>query len=446
MSDWIKLPAILAAYFVVAPVAGLLLARRRQAQRWALALLVLMTSWHINKLTLMFLSVETYRGHTKGFEGSLLQIVALALLVARAVERAKDFRLMPRGAGWWLLHCGLAAASIPWAANSVYGAMAAWKFASAVVIFAAAWNHVREQEDVRWLLRAVAATLVVQALVVLKMKYADGYYQVRGWFEHQNPLAMWAQLLGLPMLAGALAASTRLEARWRLAGYIAAGIMVQAALSRAALMLFALGSVAVALWSLAEGVTLRKMRILAVLGFVAAVGLLATIGTIIARFHDEGNHASGETRGVLNQASALMLADHPLGVGWNNYGIAINPPYPYGEPVDQWTRDRGHRVNEEEPKGISESHYWLLLAENGYLGAGSFGLFAVLTGYWAWRGQRQWRGTEAGALLLGLVVALVLAYAHGTLERVLTQTKNLATWLLLLGVAARWGARSGRGK
>jgi hypothetical protein len=41
---------------------------------------------------------------------------------------------------------------------------------------------------------------------------------------------------------------------------------------------------------------------------------------------------------------------------------------------------------------------------------------------------------------MGLAVALALTYAHSTLERVLTQTKNLATWLLLLGVAARIGA------
>jgi hypothetical protein len=38
---------------------------------------------------------------------------------------------------------------------------------------------------------------------------------------------------------------------------------------------------------------------------------------------------------------------------------------------------------------------------------------------------------------MGLVVALALTYAQSTLERVLTQTKNLATWMLLLGVVAR---------
>ena len=43
---------------------------------------------YINKLTLMIDSVDTYRGHTKGFEGSILQVVALGLLWARRREGA----------------------------------------------------------------------------------------------------------------------------------------------------------------------------------------------------------------------------------------------------------------------------------------------------------------------------------------------------------------------
>lgn len=438
MNDLIKLPIVLIAYLVVAPLLGFVLAGKRSWQRLVLCLMVFMTSWHINKLTLMIMSVESYRGHTKGFEGGIMQVLALALLWARRREVPAEFRWLPSAAVLWVGQCILCSLSIFGAPNPAYVAMAAWKFASATVIFAAAYHMVRSAEDLRLLLRAVTVTLVVQMLVVLKLKYVDGHYQVRGWFEHQNPLAMWSYLLGLPLFASALGPNDPIETRWQLTGFIASAILLECSLSRAALAMFALGVIAVAVLSLADGINLKRLRILFGIAFVGTLGLVASIGTIIARFHDEGNTASKETRELLNLASRAMLQDHWLGVGWNNYGITINHPFPYGDVIDDWTRDRGHRVDEDEPKGLSESHYWLICAENGYLGIISYLAFIGLTGWWAARGAYAWRGTVLGAFLIGLLVALALTYAQSTLERVLTQTKNLATWMLLLGVVARF--------
>jgi len=437
MSDLIKLPVLVFAYLVLAPLLGSILAGRRTWQQMTFGLMVFMTSWHINKLTLMVMSVEMYRGHTKGFEGSLLQVLALALLWARRREAPTEFRWLPPGAGLWALQCLLCSLSLFAAPDSNYASMAAWKFASATVIFAAAYHMVRDGDDLRLVLRAVTITLVVQMVVVLKLKYVDGHYQVRGWFEHQNALAMWSYLLGLPLLAAALGPGDKIETRWQLVGFVAAAILLECSLSRAALAMFAAGVVAISLLSLADGINLKRLRILFGLGFIGLLGLAATIGTIIARFHDEGNTASEETRELLNVASHAMVKDHFFGVGWNNYGLTINHPFPYGDRIDDWDRARGHAVNVDAPKGLSESLYWLLLAENGYLGAGSYLLFLAVTGWWALRGAWAGRGTLAGAFLMGLVVALALIYAHSTLERVLTQTKNLATWLMLLGIAAR---------
>lgn len=437
MSDFIKLPLILIAYAIVAPLLGGWLAGKRPWQRFVLGLMVFMTSWHINKLTLMLMSVETYRGHTKGFEGSIIQVLALALLWARRREVPAEFRWLPSAAGLWVLQCVLCSLSLFGAPDHVFVLMAAWRFTSAVVILAAAYHLVRDAEDLRLLLRAVTFTLVVQTFVVLKMKYVDGFYQVRGWFEHQNPLAMWSYLLGLPLFAAALGPGDKVETRWQLGGFLASAVLVECSLSRAALMMFAGGVVAVSLLSLADGINLKRVRILFGIGFIGVLGLVAALGTIIARFHDDGNTASKETRELLNIASRAMLQDHWLGVGWNNYGITINHPFPYGDVIDDWERDRGHTVDEEAPKGLSESHYWLLFAENGYPGALSYLAFIGLTGWWAVRGAWAWRGTAIGAFLLGLSVALALTYAHCTLERVLTQTKNLAMWLILIGVVAR---------
>lgn len=438
MMDVIKFLILSGLYLVAGPAAGFWLAHKRNAQRWALGLLVFMTSWHINKLTLMVNSVEFYRGHTKGFEGSLLQVVAFALLVARWREKAADFRWLPGWAWLWLLYCAASTLSVAAAPNATYAWMAAWKFTSAVVILAAAWNAVRDDEDLRWLARAIVVTLAVQAVVVLKLRYVDGFYQVRGWFEHQNPLAMWSYMLGLPLLALAMSPVTGRETRWCAAGFVASALVVYCSLSRAALAVFVAGAAGVAGWSLVlDKFTAKRVRVIAMMAGLALLGLPLVLDTVIARFNDEGNQASGETRVVMNLAAKAMRDASFVGIGWNNFALTINQPFPYGDVIDDWERDRGHKVDPDYPKGVAESHYWLLFSENGWPGYLTYMLFIVAAQLALLRGWWRHRGTVRGAYLLGLVVALTLLYAHSNLERVLTQTKNLAAYFVVLGAALR---------
>ena len=42
------------------------------------------------------------------------------------------------------------------AVNKAYGLMAAWKFASVVMIFVGAYHAFRDEEDLRWVLRTLA--------------------------------------------------------------------------------------------------------------------------------------------------------------------------------------------------------------------------------------------------------------------------------------------------
>jgi hypothetical protein len=81
--------------------------------------------------------------------------------------------------------------------------------------------------------------------------------------------------------------------------------------------------------------------------------------------------------------------------------------------------------------------YWLLLAENGALGFAAFMLFAAVT---LWHGGRAtvslWK-SPLGLMFYGVTVALAISYFHGQVERVLTQTKNMMTWMMLCAVLAR---------
>ena len=82
MKDVLKILIAILLYGGFAPLFGAWLTSRRVAQRVVFALMILMTGWKPGHFTFMMGSIETYRGHAKGFEVSLIEVLALALIVA----------------------------------------------------------------------------------------------------------------------------------------------------------------------------------------------------------------------------------------------------------------------------------------------------------------------------------------------------------------------------
>jgi hypothetical protein len=304
------------------------------------------------------------------------------------------------------------------------------------LIAIASFHWLRSTKDMQFFLSIMGFTMCWQAFVGLKMKYLGGIYQVRGTFEHQNPLAMYSVMIAMPFLAASLGPAFR-GRNWCTAGFIACAILVQSALSRAALVMFAGGTVIVALVSLLEKPTTRRIGMLASLSAVGALGLLLTLDTIVSRFGDHGNTASAELRVVLNEAARQMQKDHPLGIGWNNYALCINTPYPYAEVVYDWTRGRNMTVDEEKPNAPVESHYFLLIGENGYPGLVSW-VLVITAGLWRnLRAFISFPHSFERCLSLGIATGCALNYAQSAYERVLTQPRNLMLWLIIFGLTAR---------
>ena len=443
MNDFIKAAVIIPAYLVVAPLVGwVLLAQSRALERAALALLVFMPSWFPGKLTLMLQSVELYRGHTKGFEVSIIEVLAIALIASSASRRARDFKWLPPGAWFYLAWCALSCLSLFPATNKLYTVMAAFKFTKVVLVFIGAFHVLRDEEDIRWLAHGLALGLLVQVLVALKMRYIEGRWQVHGWFEHQNPMAMWAYMCALPVLSLALSPqATRRDTTVYLIGFGAAGLLILLSVSRAALVAFAIGSVLVVGLAAARGFSLKVAGIAGFGALGALVVSLVALDSFMTRMHEANSREEEhDLRAILNAQSKAMLHDHPLGIGWNNFGIANSLPVEkYASILMDWDQSRGFRLIEENylANPLTESLYWLLLAETGYAGCVSFVVFLLLTLWWALRGTIAFWRTPAGFFAAGLLVALGLTYVHCTVERVLTQTKNLSMWLMLAGFLAR---------
>ncbi len=437
LSDWIKGPIILFLYCVIAPAIAFWIKDSRKRQRWAFGTLVFMTSWQINKVTIMMDSIDWYRGATKGFEFGWMDVMAIALLMASVLKKRRPWRAIAPGTLLYFLYIACSMISIFHAPQKVYALMAAWRFAKAALAYLAAFHFLREEEDILVFLRALAVTLIVQMLVALKMKYLDHIFQVMGWFEHQNAFAMWAYMCGFALLAAGLGEASKRDTRLFLTGYIASGVIVQCALSRASLVAYAAGTGLIFLFSLADRVTKKRLVCMLAIAVLGLAGLLLALPTLMLRFGEDRNQASADLRVMLNSAASDMVHDFPTGVGWNNFVIMANSPYPYGQVIDDWTLSRGMNLDPDEVHPQPESHYWLMLAENGYPGFYAYLLFIAVTTWWCARGLWTFRRTPIGAFLIGVFIAMVITYIHSNAERVLTQTKNLYAWLIFLGIVAR---------
>ena len=437
--DLIKLAIVGPLFLMLAPAAGLLLKDRASWQRAALALMCFMT---INGLLaagnwgLTLGSIETYRGHTKGYHFYFNHAIAIALILAKWREDPKSFRWLPPGLGWYLLYCGISLLSITNSPDKNLSIMAAHKTIFASLLMIATCNTVRTEDDLKFFVRVMAGTMFWEVFVCLKMKYLEHIYQVRGTFEHQNPLAMYSVLIGMVFLAVSLGPPFK-GANWILFAFAVCGLIVESTLSRGALVMLGLGAVGVVGASLMEKITARRMLLTATMTVGGALGLVLTMDTIISRFHDKGNASSGELREVMKDACRAMVHDHALGVGWNNYALVVNPPYPYAEIYYDWVRSRNMKVRPEQANPVVESHYYLLLAENGY--AGLIAWLAVISSG-LWRNIRAFfffGHSFRRCLSLGIFMGCALNYLQSTLERVLVQPRNLMLWLILLGITGR---------
>ena len=406
--------------------------------------MLVMTAMRPGNFMLMIDSIEKYRGHTKGFEISLIEVLALALIVA-VRKSSPGTRLLVPGILLYALWCLFSVGSAFGSFEPTYALMAASRFVKGALIFTAAAMFLRDEHDLRWAIGALGGALLHHGQLCLKMRLLDGQWQVKGWFEHQNPKAMWCYLGALPVLAAAFWQGVRGKLLWLCIGGVGgAALCILLSVSRAALGAFVIGAVILFALAWLRGANARMTSFsiaAAIGGFLASTFAMNSMNARLNEVKQSSTETEFDLRDTLNKQSAAMLRDHPLlGVGWNNFGIANSRGRgdAYSEILEEWDKERGFTIYDENyyANPLTESLYWLWLAETGWLGFTAFLLFEAATLWFALRNAIAQRGTLMGALAAALFIALAICYAHGTVERILTQTKNLSQWLMLAGMVA----------
>ncbi len=270
------------------------------------------------------------------------------------------------------------------------------------------------------LLKGMAVGLLVQVPVVLWQRFGLGLLQTPGTMVHQNELGMLSHFVVFPFFALLL---TGRAGRWPAIVFPAGAIVELMTTSRGTIGLAAMGYMLVFALSALRGWTSRKARMLAVFVVVGAVVAPIAISAIASRGAGQ-IESSDSSRVVLEKAASLMLADHPLGVGANNFNLtAILQGYYQGAGVD-WA----------DYIATVHNFYWLTVAENGYFGLIACVIFLLSPFFVALLCGVRYRHDTKGDLLIGLAVAVLAVYLQSFEEWVFVTYRLQYVYVMDVGL------------
>ncbi len=368
-----------------------------------------------------FFSYEEYRGSSRGMEVSIVYLLAFALLVAAAFKRRLPSLIPSFGALLYVAYFFLCLPSYAAAENMLFCWMETWKMIMIYLVYLSVRAYLGMTGNIRTLVNALAVFAVWNFLLVVKAHFS-GIYQPSGVFPHQNCLAM-----GMHLFSGLFFACFLLGG-WRksvlnASAFVASTACVIRTYSRGAIAMMPITffvTFVLTFAGTAKGAWMRLIMRIIPLGLVGLLGFGLMLPRIIERF-TEAPESSGDTRIELALCAREMILDEPWrGVGMNNWGIKINPPYEYAERAGRKT-NRG----EDFRDGIVETVYLLVGAECG---------IPALVAMLAWFLRylvlcvvlaKKLLGTFYAAIPAGLAGGLVACYLQSCLEWVLRQQMNL---------------------
>ena len=412
----------------IPPLAFALFLNRRWMKYAIWAMIAALTVYQGTAIN--FFSHEEYRGSARGMEVSVVYLIGAAILLAAALKRKMPKLVPSTGACFFVVYFLLCLPSLHTAENMLFSWMEIWKMIMLYIVYLSIRAYLNATDDVKSLMRGFAVFVFYNFILVVKGHFA-GVYQPYGSFPHQNCLAMAMHLFANLFFAHYLAVGFRGSKLSALA-FVCASACIVRTYSRGAIAMMPLAFfvtfVLSAFVSLKVPATRLAARVLPI-ALVGAVAVSAMLPRVISRFKS-APEASGNTRIELALCAKEMMLDEPwCGVGINNWGIKINPPYEYAELAGRNT-NRG----EDFKDGIVETVYLLVGAECGIPALMAmllwFAHYLVLSISLA----KRLAGTPYAAISAGIAGGLVASYVQSCLEWVLRQQMNLILLMMFFAL------------
>lgn len=400
------------------------------------------------KLDVNLVSHYWYRGSTRGFEISFIDLLALSLLVSTLLTRERDRRwFWPAGLCPMLVYFLYCCASVTFSEPKLYGLFELSKILRSLIIFVAAALVFRDRRELAILVMALACAVWFEGALALKQRYLGGVFRATGTLDHPNSLSMYLCLAG-PLLVGAsMSELPRIVRGWAGASIPAAMITMTLTVSRAGVPIFGFVMLAAVLTCISWRITLQKVAV-GMVAFVGTIGLAYKAwDSVSARFSqstlaEEYLDTEWEGRGYYLRQAQAIIEDRFFGVGLNNWSYWVSKVY--GAKVGFRYEDYDD-IQFSPSKEILPSIAYAAPAHNlgaltaGELGWPGLGLFGILWLRWFHvAGRLLWTRcpTTLWRLGAGIFFAIAGIFLQSLVEWVYRQTQILFTFHTLLGVVA----------
>lgn len=331
----------------------------RKAIRVA-AFLMFLPLLMFNSSAINFFSHEWYRGTARGMEVSLIYFIAFTLLVTFTIIKGRQ-RFFPEWGCWiYLFYFLYSTLSLHNAADRLISFFELWKMIMIYLVFLAIYHYLEFNYGDTELIMFGFLGLIIPCGLLVVWQHLTGIYQAYGVFPHRNSMAMAMNMLGMLCLAHCFGKPGLLLDKIYFFSFALTAMSVVFSYSRGALACFPIGATLVVGFSVLNRLTFRKIYLVCTLGLAGLLLLFLFLPKVIERF-ERAPEASKVTRIQLAECAMNMIDACPwVGVGINNWGIKINPPYPYSEKRREETG-----MHEETQDGIVETVYLLIGAECG---------------------------------------------------------------------------------
>jgi hypothetical protein len=408
---------------VFIPVAAWSAIRYRWAERVLVAGAIFSTCYLID---INFVSMENYRGDTRGFEFGVTDWLIIALIFVMLYSprwKAKRPELLPPNSVLMMIYLLLAIGSVLVAYVPLYAGFGVFKIIRAMAVYWVAYNYLRSEDDFRFFMMTLAAMVAFQFLLVLQQRFT-GIYRASGSTPHSNTLAMYINMMNMLFLSCLLGDPERGWRRYIYWGALGLGsVIVLATFSRGALGMMILGYAIVTLLSLYDQPQARKFKLIAVALLLASPAIIYVTPAIIDRF-ENAPEESGISRRQANDAATAMARQSFFGVGINNYSHVIN------------NTEFSRFIPNEGDRGIVHNIYLLHASEMGWLGLSVFllmiGRFLVM----AARIIKLRRNNLISWIAIGIFAGMITLWLQATLEWAFRQTYLTVEFFLIAGFLA----------
>jgi hypothetical protein len=365
----------------------------------------------------------------KGTEISFIDSIALALFLS-----TPKVRIPPSIKISYLLICLALLISTCVAYNRIAALFYVWEFLRATLLFLAmARVCASEPRAAIAFAKGLCVGMIGEAAWVV-LQYLQHAERPGGSFGHSNTMGIAADYAVFPALA--LMLGTR-RSLLPMAAVLSGLVCAVLGGSRASMGLFAFGILLTVVLSIFHKSSPRKYAVLGAMTLLVMAAAPAMIWSVSQRTV-EATVSSDNDRSAMKDAASMIIADHPFGVGANQYVIIAN--------TGGYSQRAGVPWNEANLRAPVHNSYYLVTAELGFLGlAGMLAMFAsfVALGFSLLR-----RGLlddcsvlVPGLLATTIIVAIQISYEFTFMEFVLHDLTAINAGILVALVAKKRSPR-----